>query len=288
MREFCMTLGGIAMCVQGSEPLEAGGALTPFLTADAAPELEITICPGGGALPVPAEPLAGKDLLLYYYRTQEGLVCQSMGRFGPVSSVCWAPGRRRFEFAINERDYPHIFETVEKVLQLFPVRRVLLERQAVLLHASQVALDGRGILFTAPSGTGKTTQARLWRDTLGADIVCNDRVILRRHAEGWKSYGFPVDGDEPAGNWGVHRPAAIVVLSQGPENRVARLRPGPAGARLMSQTVMDVWDGEMVREVMMLWVRLLEEIPVYALSCRPDAGAVETLYQQLRRDGVMP
>ena len=212
MRRFCMTLGGIAMCVRGSEPLEAGDALTPFLTADAAPELEITICPGGGPLPLPAEPLAGKDLLLYYYRTQEGLVCQSMGRFGPVSSVCWAPGRRRFAFDVNERDYPHIFETVEKVLQLFPVRRVLLERQAVLLHASQAVLNGRGILFTAPSGTGKTTQARLWRDTLGADIVCNDRVILRRHAEGWRSYGFPVDGDEPAGNWGVHRPAAIVGL----------------------------------------------------------------------------
>ena len=42
----------------------------------------------------------------------------------------------------------------------------------VLMHGSCVAVDGEAYLFTAKSGTGKSTHARLWREMLG------DRAVM--------------------------------------------------------------------------------------------------------------
>jgi serine kinase of HPr protein (carbohydrate metabolism regulator) len=54
-----------------------------------------------------------------------------------------------------------------------------------LFHGSAIAVDGVGYLFTAKSGTGKSTHARLWRELLGARaVMVNDDKPLLRVTEG--------------------------------------------------------------------------------------------------------
>ena len=61
----------------------------------------------------------------------------------------------------------------------------VLQKDVLLFHSSALALDGQVYLFAAPSGTGKSTHARLWRETFGDRVVMvNDDKPLLKIAEG--------------------------------------------------------------------------------------------------------
>jgi len=54
------------------------------------------------------------------------------------------------------------------------------------LHATCVAVDGRGLLIRGASGSGKSALA-LWLIGLGAGLVADDRVILKRDNDALKA-----------------------------------------------------------------------------------------------------
>ena len=87
-------------------------------------------------------------------------------------------------------------------------------RQALLLHASAVSYQEKAIIFTAPSGVGKTTQAELWKTHRNATIINGDKVFLTKDADRIIAWGSPWKGSSAyAENMGVEA-AAIVVLEQ--------------------------------------------------------------------------
>ena len=66
----------------------------------------------------------------------------------------------------------------------------------VLFHGSVIAVDGQGFLFTAKSGTGKSTHTRLWREYFGdkAVMVNDDKPLLKITDSGVTAYGTPYNG----------------------------------------------------------------------------------------------
>ena len=54
-------------------------------------------------------------------------------------------------------------------------------RGRLLMHGSVIAVDGRAYMFTARSGTGKSTHVRLWRKLFGdrAVMVNDDKPIIQ-------------------------------------------------------------------------------------------------------------
>ena len=74
----------------------------------------------------------------------------------------------------------------------------LLEHNIVLFHGSVVAVDGEGYLFTAKSGTGKSTHVRLWMESFKerAVIINDDKPALRLMEDGWYAYGTPWCGKD--------------------------------------------------------------------------------------------
>ena len=100
-------------------------------------------------------------------------------------------------------------------------------------------------------------------------------------------YGYPVDGSSPVCTNRKVSLGAIVVLRQGKENRVDRLKASKAFKYLMEQTVADIWNAEELGILRKLWLELLELYPVYLLTCRPDHEAVRCLEMQLKKDGVI-
>ena len=178
-------------------------------------------------------------------------------------------------------------DTLERILPqfrlsafLFP-ERLLLQNHGYLLHASVVAYQGKGILFTGPSGIGKSTQADLWVQTEGAELINGDRAILRQYGPCWRAYGSPY-----AGTSGIYRNSsvelqAIVVLSQGPKNTLRRLAPGEAFTQLLSQTTAMPWSVQYMAELSDLLLETIATFPVYHLSCLPTVDAVSLLKQEL-------
>lgn len=156
-------------------------------------------------------------------------------------------------------------------------------KEGVLLHASFVRWNGKGILFTAPSGTGKSTQADLWEQYESAEILNGDRAAIRFVDGKEFAYGLPY-----AGSSGVYKNekaeiAAIVVLRQAKENRIRRLSPQEAVPYLYPELTIHRWDKAFVEESWSVILRLLGHVPVYFLECLPEQGAVELVKRKIMK-----
>ncbi|MDO4491090.1 MAG: hypothetical protein Q4B85_08495 [Lachnospiraceae bacterium] len=167
------------------------------------------------------------------------------------------------------------------LLNLLNLESILLDSNGLLLHSSYISYNDFGILFSAPSGTGKSTQAELWNTYRGAEIMNGDRAALKLEHEIWKAYGLPF-----AGSSGIYRNEsspvqAIVILKQYPENRIRRLSPREAFMKLYPEFMIHRFDQDFVTKTTDLISQLLCTIPVYLLECTPDERAVEILEKEL-------
>lgn len=153
---------------------------------------------------------------------------------------------------------------------------------ALVLHGSFIEVDGKAIIFTAPSGTGKSTQAALWEKHRGA-VVCNgDKTGLRIQDDILYAWGLPFCGTSNICR-NVKLPvAAIVSLSQAPVNTVTRLPLAAAIQAVMQNVYADRCVPEEWQQVMNLVLDVVAHVPVLHLACTPDERAVEVLENALR------
>lgn len=148
-------------------------------------------------------------------------------------------------------------------------------RNMVLSHASCVSHQGEGIIFTAASGTGKTTQAELWEKHRQAEIINGDKVILECGDQNCYAWGSPWKGSSP---YAVNKRVplkAVIVLSQAEQNRLSRLDTAEAAVQFFPHVFFPSWNGACAEKVMKSLDSLMRQVPVYHLACRPDEEAVE-------------
>lgn len=166
------------------------------------------------------------------------------------------------------------------VANLFITARVadlLPEHGACLLHASYVLHEGKAILFSAPSGTGKSTQAHFWEKERGSTVVNEDRVMLHKKNGTYMASGAWATGSARL-TANITAPIrAIILLGQGSENRGERCRPSQALARLMPQCSYDETDGKSVDRMFSILMDLIAHVPIFSYDCINHPSAVEDL-----------
>lgn len=181
-------------------------------------------------------------------------------------------------------DPQRIALNVQSLLSGIMLETILLRYGRGILHASYICLRGKGILFSAPSGTGKSTQAELWRQHRGAQIVNGDKAMMFLQNDAVTVCGLPLCGSS-----GICRNVsvplrAIVVLGQGKENHISRMSGKAAVKALLSQMYVRRREAESVIQAMDLATEVSARIPVFQLSCLPDISAVECLEQAIKEE----
>lgn len=169
-------------------------------------------------------------------------------------------------------------------VSLLALEKRMLEHSALVLHTAFMVYRNQAVLFSAPSGTGKSTQADLWEIYRGSRTVNGDRCLLRKEKGIWRAEGWPVCGSSnicATGSWPIR---AIVMLSQAPENSVERLTPVAAFSQVYSQITVNRWDKRAAVQVMDLIENLTEEVPVYHLACNISEQAVACLEHALEEE----
>lgn len=169
-----------------------------------------------------------------------------------------------------------------KIFNALALEKVLIAHKCIILHASYVNYQGKAILFTAPSGTGKSTQAALWEKYKGAEIVNGDRVIIREGENGFEACGIPVCGSSDICLERTLPVAAIVYLQQGAENEIQPMRFAERVKRLISETTISFFDHDFVEQALEILQKTGAYVPCYYYSCTKDEDAVIKLYDILK------
>lgn len=178
-------------------------------------------------------------------------------------------------------------ERREAYLEFIAVYRKIAEwmptQDTFLMHGSAIAVDGAAYLFTAKSGTGKSTHARLWRELLGnrAVTVNDDKPLIHVSETGEAVvYGTPWCGKHRLGN-NIRVPLkAICLLERSEENRIRRITRAEAYPMLMQQAYRPE-DPEALRKTVALIDRM--DVEYYRLGCNMEREAAELSYRTMKQ-----
>lgn len=155
----------------------------------------------------------------------------------------------------------------------------------ILFHGSALSVHDEGYLFGAPSGTGKSTHARLYRQVYGdaVQMINDDKPLLRKQNDDFIIYGTPWDGKHHLSN-NISVPLkGICFLKQGAENRIRRLSMPEAFTSCLGQ-VYRPGDEGILRNVLALVQALVVRIPVFEMYCTISEEAVRLSLQTMRGD----
>ncbi len=159
---------------------------------------------------------------------------------------------------------------------------LLLRHNRMVLHSSCIARNGKAVLFSAPSGTGKSTHTGLWKQYYpDTQYINDDTPILRldKPGEVW-ACGSPWSGKTRL-NQNISAPlCGIVFLEQGETNVIKPLSKAEAMGRLLGECRKIPFYDSMIKAAE-LCGQLLERVPVYRLSCNISYEAVETVRKEL-------
>ncbi len=231
------------------------------------------------AIPEPTGELLFGDPFTRYYRTSDGRMTvfrdeRSQNDFIADMAV------HAHHSVLLHRDFVSYINT-NLVLKLLNFPRRVIAYGGIFLHASFIDVGGEAILFTGPKQMGKSTEARLWEQHRGAEVINGDRALLRKRDGRWYAFGSPYCGTSKICKNRELPIRAIVILSKAPENRAARAGVARSLSAMLDGCSFDTWDKEQMERVTDICGTIVTEVPFYTLACRPDEGAVEALEREL-------
>ena len=210
----------------------------------------------------PAFTAESTEELREFYRNDYFETCEREGRKPPAKT----PWNMIETIALHDR-----------------ITRKLLEKDILLMHGSAIAVDGECYLFTAPSGTGKSTHTRLWREYFGdrAVMVNDDKPYLYRKNDRVMVCGTPWNGKHHLGD-NIEAPLkASCVLHQAADNEIVKMTASEAMPKVFSQIYRPDKAGDLSRTLVFI-SDMLETVPVYALGCNMDPDAARVSYEGMQ------
>lgn len=191
--------------------------------------------------------------------------------------------RRRFERDAREngeplRDYPLPYLENNALHAL--IAEALPHHGALLIHGSAIVVDGEAYLFTARSGTGKSTHTRLWREKFGdrAYMLNDDKPMLRADGGTVTVYGTPWDGKHHLSRNTSAPLKALIRLERGETNSIVPLSPIEMLPTLLTAAYRSE-DRATAERILDMENTILQSVGLYGLRCNMDPDAADVAYR---------
>ena len=227
------------------------------------------------------------------------------------SHALWALFREDGDFVFNFTSPllgPHPYKCL-RIDESFRVGKLVLSRQALetylpvcpleypvdeLLITNYLARLGLGVevhgcgivdsktgghLFLGHSGAGKSTSTRLWQSLRTAEILSDDRIILRLHDGELWMYGTPWHGEAALASPNKAKLNRIFILQHGHENKVSALSASHAVGELFARSFPPFHSAAGLERTVEFLHAVVETVPCYEFCFLPDASAIQTVLQ---------
>lgn len=160
--------------------------------------------------------------------------------------------------------------------------RQILDFDGMMLHSSAVVVDGNAYLFSAKSGTGKSTHTELWLKLFGdkAYILNDDKPAIRYVDGSLYAYGTPFSGKHDISSNTRAKVKGICFIERAKENRIEKIAPSKSIPLMLEQTLRSSDIGYMDK-LLFVMDKLLKNVNVYKLYCNMDISAARLSYETM-------
>lgn len=152
-----------------------------------------------------------------------------------------------------------------------------------VLHGSSIAFENKGIVFSANSGTGKSTHTGLWKERFADQVIIvnDDKPAIRFYEDTPFIFGTPWSGKTDL-NKNVRVPLkAIVFIKRSDSNWIERLNIRDSIFNLTSQINRPYYDEDIGKKTLEMIKRLVNTVPIYKLHCNINQEAVDVVYNEI-------
>ena len=185
----------------------------------------------------------------------------------------------RFQYCFFEVIKPCVNYIEYWFFNRFLLQHTFINHHGLIIHAAGGSIHGKGMVFPAVSGTGKSTLSHLLSPFPENQLYSEERIIMRRMNDGWQLWGTPWKGTGSIARNESAPLSALVFLSQAPQTKISELTP-PAALRRLLETVSIPWySQEWIDKGLAVCESLLRDIPAFELAFRPDETAVQAVEQ---------
>lgn len=162
--------------------------------------------------------------------------------------------------------------------------KCLLEKDILLFHGSVISVDGIGYLFTAKSGTGKSTHTKYWREYFKdrAVMINDDKPLLEIKENKAYAYGTPWDGKHRLSTNTCVPLKAICILQRGDTNTISKIDKKDAYTMLLQQVNRPIGDVSAMNKTFELIDALSNCVEFYSLHCTMDITAAKVAYEGMK------
>lgn len=184
---------------------------------------------------------------------------------------------------ISVHYYPDSY--LEELAVYRKIAEHMIDFDTILFHGSVIAVDGAGYMFTAKSGTGKSTHSRLWREYLGdrAVMVNDDKPLIHIGENGVTVYGTPYNGKHRLGS-NISIPLkAICILTRDTDNHIEPVTREQAYPILLQQTYRPK-DRLKTIKTLTLINKLADQVKLYLLGCNMDISAAKISFEGMSNE----
>lgn len=278
MSTIYLSIAGLRWRLESPHPLTVADRMTPFLTEEGV--ADVTVC------------LSPCDTLPSARGLWHGPTCYGAGESWHADTPNGAPYAhiRREGKRLITIDYlptaTDAFSGTGGVFNHIGVESILLSHGIAVLHASFIRYRDKAVLFCGKSGVGKSTQASLWQQHRGAEVLNGDRAAIRQVDGVWQAFGLPF-----AGTSGIYRceraPLAAIVFPDHAPSTTLYTPDSSEAMRLLYPQISHRRTDPTQTVAVMDFVTALLEVPLFCLPCTPDEGAVDLLHHTLTQGGLL-
>ena len=156
----------------------------------------------------------------------------------------------------------------------------MVDFDTILMHGSVVAVDGQAYLFTAKSGTGKSTHTRFWREVFGerAVMVNDDKPLLKLTEDGVLACGTPWDGKHHLSTNICLPLKAICILERGEGNEIHAISAQEALPMVFQQT----YRPKKLGKYMEIIDKLMGRVDFYRMQCTMSQDAAKMAFEAMK------
>ena len=181
----------------------------------------------------------------------------------------------------------NVREWSDAYLETLAIYRKIAEKMpffnTILFHGSCVAVDGKGYLFTAKSGTGKSTHTRLWRELFGerAVMINDDKPLIRMEKGSATVYGTPWDGKHHLSTNAAVPLESLCILGRAENNSIRQVSADEAYPAILQQVYRPMNAGAM-SATLTLVDTLIASVNLWRLECNMDSAAAALSYHAMK------